>query len=162
MLFFIQFFLLGLGWSIVGPLIPILADDFKVNIPKDWKETLLMQGIYNYVPEQAENDEVINIVVLEIDDTYVKDLKELLDVSIKATQEQVEDFILIKSNVDDTLDNNKAATLKFVQIIEGETTEINQIFAIANNKLYTITYSCPRQCDNFDVYTEMISSFKIN
>lgn len=32
LLFFIQLFLLGLGGSVVGPLIPILADSFKVNL----------------------------------------------------------------------------------------------------------------------------------
>ena len=31
-LFFIQFFVAGAGWTIVGPLVPVLADDFEVSL----------------------------------------------------------------------------------------------------------------------------------
>ncbi len=144
----------------------ITHKDFKLNIPKDWTEKEFAQDVfYQYFsPTSKQSDpftESINLIItfLSADNQYT--LESLFDKAITDSKASNPDFELLQPYSNTKLGNADAIRFKFSAKINNKQMTYIQIYAIENNMIYAITYSCPDECQYYAAFNEMINSFEV-
>jgi hypothetical protein len=148
----------------VGESTTSIHKDFRAIIKSDWQESEISPSIYIYLPkntnEEDVNAEVISIAVTFLGEENSYTLEEILNQGVENSKQFISDFELTES-LDWENNNFIGKKIKFTGTQEGIKRNSVQVFGIAYDNLYTITYSCPiNNCNSYAVYNSLIESFE--
>ncbi len=148
----------------VGESTTSIHKDFRAIIKSDWQESEISPSIYIYLPkntnEEDVNAEVISIAVTFLGEKNSYTLEEILNQGVENSKQFISDFELTES-LDWENNNFIGKKIKFTGTQEGIKRNSVQVFGIAYNNLYAITYSCPiNNCNSYAVYNSLIESFE--